>query len=179
MVGATNIAKSIDKEEWVFSGFGIVLDGTGSWNFGNDYARNVLIVGVDNSFSFHTENLKHYFLVSGKGPSCGINENFVSPDKKFSHTFSNKNSKFCRSLHYNCDNSYLFAKGKEIFKSKAKNKSVNFSTQFCLGSISNGLDATEFRELSLKGNLHDSIDKSSILITSKLINQVSFCIIEL
>ena len=162
MVGATNIAKSIDKEEWVFSGFGIVLDGTGSWNFGNDYARNVLIVGVDNSFSFHTENLKHYFLVSGKGPSC-----------------SNKNSKFCRSLHYNCDNSYLFAKGKEIFKSKAKNKSVNFSTQFCLGSISNGLGATEFRELSLKGNLHDSIDKSSILITSKLINQVSFCIIEL
>ena len=62
MVGATNIAKSIDKEEWVFSGFGIVLDGTGSWNFGNDYARNVLIVGVDNSFSFHTENLKNHFF---------------------------------------------------------------------------------------------------------------------
>ena len=29
---------------------------------------------------------------------------------------------------------------------------VNFSTQFCLGSISNGFGATNAREVSLKGN---------------------------
>ena len=58
--------------------------------------------------------------------------------------------------------------GKEIFKFKADNN-VNFPTQFCLGSISNGFSATESREISLNGNVYDfsvdynSIDKSDIL----------------
>ena len=79
------------------------------------------------------------------------------------------NTKFCLSLHYNVDNSYLFVNGKEIFKFQADNKNVNFPTQFCLGSISNGFSATESREISLNGNVYDfsvdysSIDNSSVL----------------
>ena len=46
--------------------------------------------------------------------------------------FSKANTKFCLNLQYNNDNSYLFVNGKEIFKFKADNKNVNFSTQFCL-----------------------------------------------
>ena len=48
-------------------------------------------------------------------------------------------------------------------------KNVNFSIQFCLGSISNGFTITESREVSLNGNVYDfsvdynSIDKSGIL----------------
>ena len=45
-------------------GYGIATDGAGSWNFGNDLARNVVIVCVDNSTSF---------LVVGEGPTYGIN----------------------------------------------------------------------------------------------------------
>ena len=73
------------------------------------------------------------------------------------------------SLHYNVHNSYSFVNGKEIFNFKANNKNVNFPTQFCLGSISNGFSATESREVSLNGNVYDfsvdynSIDKSDIL----------------
>ena len=33
-------------------GYGIVFDGTGSWNFDNNDARNGLIVRADNSSSF-------------------------------------------------------------------------------------------------------------------------------
>ena len=72
-------------------------------------------------------------------------------------------------MHYNDDNSCLFVSGKEIFKFKADNKNVNFLTQFCLGSISNGFTATESREVSLNENVYDfsvdynSIDKSDIL----------------
>ena len=46
-------------------------------------------------------------------------------------------------------------------------------TQLCLGSISNEFSATESREVSLKGIVHDfsvdydSIDKSDILNTQK------------
>ena len=75
------------------------------------------------------------------------------------------------SLHCNADNSYFFVNGKEIFK--ADNKNINFPTQFCLGSISNGFSATEIKEVSLYGNVYDfsvdysSIDKSDILNIQK------------
>ena len=73
------------------------------------------------------------------------------------------------SLHYNADNSYLFVKGKEIFKFKADSKNVNFPTQFWLRSLCNRFSATKSREVSLNGNVHDfsvdynSIDRSDIL----------------
>ena len=88
------------------------------------------------------------------------------------------------NLHYNADNSYLFVNGKEIFKFKADNKNINFPTQFCLGSISNGFSANESREVSLNGNLYNflvdsnSIDKSDILnIHEYLVNKnnIKYC----
>ena len=72
------------------------------------------------------------------------------------------------SLHYGADNIYMFVSGKEIFKFKADSKNVDFPTRFFLGSISDGFSATEFREVSLNGNVYDfsvnfnSIDKSDI-----------------
>ena len=96
-------------------------------------------------------------------------EALVHQKKKFRINFSKVNTKFCLSLRYNADNSYFFVNGKEIFKFKGNNKNVNFPTQFCLGSISNGFSATESREVSLNGNVYDfsveyySIDKSDIL----------------
>ena len=96
-------------------------------------------------------------------PTFGVNVSFGSPKKKFSINFSKANTKFCLNLYHNADNSYFFINGKEIFKFKAENKSVNFPTQFCLGSISNGFGATEPREVSLNGNVHNfSVDYSSI-----------------
>ena len=73
------------------------------------------------------------------------------------------------SLYYSVDNSCLFVNGKEFSKFKANNKNVNFPTQFYLRSISKGFEASESREVSLKGNVYDfsvdwnSIDKSDIL----------------
>ena len=58
---------------------------------------------------------------------------------------------------------------KTIFKFKADNKNVNFPSQFCLGSISNGFSATESREVSLNGIVYafsvdyNSLNKSEIL----------------
>ena len=89
--------------------------------------------------------------------------------KKFGINFTKANTEFCLSLGYNADNSYFFVNGKEILKFKADNKNVNFPTQFCFGSISNGFSAHESREVSLNGDVYgfsvdyDSIDKSDIL----------------
>ena len=82
MFGATNIVKNSDKEKWLYSGYGITFDSAGSWNFGNDFARNVIIFIVDNSSSSHTDNHKNNFLVLGEDPTYGINRCFGSPEKK-------------------------------------------------------------------------------------------------
>ena len=89
-----------------------------------------------------------------EGPIYGINKSFgnngsFSRQKKFSINLNKAITKFCLSLHYNHDNSYLFVNGKEFIKFKANNKNVNFPTHFCLGRISNGFGAADFRELSL------------------------------
>ena len=129
----------------------------------------MVIFGVDNSSSSHPHNCKNNFLILGEGPTCGNNGSFRLPKKKFSINFTKANTKFCLSLYYNADYSYLFVTGKEIFKFKADNKNVNFPTQFCLGCISSILSATESRQISLNGNVYDflvdynSIDKSNIL----------------
>ena len=64
---------------------------------------------------------------------------------------------------------YWFVNRKEIYKFKANNGIVNFSTQFSLGSISIRFGAGDFREVSLKWNVYDfsvhcnDIDKYDIL----------------
>ena len=73
------------------------------------------------------------------------------------------------SLHLNADNSYLFVDWKEIFIFKTDNKNVNFTTQFCLRSISNGFKTDVSRERSWDVNVYDvsldynSTDESDIL----------------
>ena len=49
----------------------------------------------------------------------------------------------------------MFINKKEIIKFKADSKKVNFPTWFCLGSISDGFSATDFRAVSLNGNVYD------------------------
>ena len=50
--------------------------------------------------------------------------------KKISINITKANTKFCLSLHYNADNSYLFVNGKGIIKFKSNNKIVNIPTRF-------------------------------------------------
>ena len=42
----------------------------------------------------------------------------------YSTSFTVTNKKFCSSLHYNGDNSYLFVNGKEIINFKAKDSEI-------------------------------------------------------
>ena len=108
----TNIVKNNDKEKRVYSGSGITFDGACSWNFGNDFAKNVVIFVADNSSSSHANSCKNNFLLLGEGPSDGINGSFGSLEKTFCIDFSKANAKCCLSLHYNGGNIYLFVNGK-------------------------------------------------------------------
>ena len=119
---------------------------------------------VDNSSSSYAHNRKINILLLGCCPTFGIIGSFGSAEKKFSINFSKANRNFRLNFHYNVDNSYLLVNGKEIFKFKSDIKIVNLPTQFCLGSISNGVSATESSEVFLNGNVYDfSVDYNTIV----------------
>ena len=126
LLGATNVVKNSDKENYVYSGYGIIFLSAGKCSFDNDIARNVIVFRIDNSSSSHADNRENNFFELGEGPAFRINGSFGSPEKKFSINFRKVNTKFCLSFHYDTDNSYLFVNEKEIFKFKADNKNVNF-----------------------------------------------------
>ena len=93
-MGSTNIVKNNDKEEYVYSGYGIAY-GKSEWIFSNDFARNVIIFGVDKSSSSHADNLENDFLILGKG------DTLVHPKKKIVINCSKAKTKFSLSLHSN------------------------------------------------------------------------------
>ena len=117
MFDAATTVKS-NKEKYVYCGYEIAFAGKGTWNFGNDFAKNVVIFDVDNSSLSHADNHKINFSVLDEGLTHGINGSFGAPAKRFSINFSKAKTKFCLSLHENGDNSYLFVNGKKICKFK-------------------------------------------------------------
>ena len=130
LVWCGSIVKNSDKEKYVYSGFGIVFDGKIEWSFDNGTGRNVIIFGVHNSSSFHSDNRKNYFLILGDGTTFGINGSFGSPEKKFSINFTAANTKFYLSLRYIADNSYLFVNGKKQIDLKLTIKLLTFLILF-------------------------------------------------
>ena len=59
MFGATNILKTSDTEEYVYSGFGITFNGGSFCRFAFDTATNVIIFGFDNVSSSQGNNRKN------------------------------------------------------------------------------------------------------------------------
>ena len=81
--------------------------------------QNVIIFGGDMSSSAHVDNKKKSILILGNGPIQGL-ENTLTAEKMYSINFTVAKKKFCLSLHYNGENSYLFVNGEEFYKFKAK-----------------------------------------------------------
>ena len=83
LFGPTSVVKTNDKENYIYSGYGITFGSAGSWSFEDNFARNVIIFGADNSSSRHSDNCKNNFLILGQGPTYGINENFGLLEEMF------------------------------------------------------------------------------------------------
>ena len=80
-------SKNSGKNKYVYSHYRLAFDGADSWSFGNNFAKNVVTFGVDNSSSSHTDNCENNFLVLGQRPA------------------DDDQAKFCLRLNYNGDNS--------------------------------------------------------------------------
>ena len=82
----------------------------------------------------------------------------------YSINFTVDNKRFCLSLHYNGDNSYLFVNGKEIHKFNSKDSEIVPYT-LCLGSLSKDIEVGYMRASGLIGYAYDfSVDYGAIAV---------------
>ena len=72
----------------------------------------------------------------------------------YSIKFTVTKKEFCLSLHYNGANSYLFVKGTEIYKFKAKYFEIAASP-LCLGNISKDWSIDNMKKTVRNGYVYD------------------------
>ena len=66
LFGTVKLTINTDKSKFIYNGRGITFDGAGKWNFVNGYDENVVICGVDDISSSHTDDKKINYLVLGE-----------------------------------------------------------------------------------------------------------------
>ena len=117
------------------------------------------------SSSVHANNKTNNILVLGKDFVQGLDNTTVYAEKLYSINFTENNKKFCLSLHYNGDNSYLFVNGTEIHKFKAKDCEINVATPLCLRNNSKNFSVDNMKKIGLNGYVYDfSVDYDAIAV---------------
>ena len=136
LFGAVSLTKNAaDIDQYKYSGYGTGFDRHGEFSFGNGLGKNCIIFGADLSSSSQANNQKNNILILGKDFVPGVNGTTIYAERLYIINFTEKNKKFCLSLHYNGANSYLFVNGTEVHKFKAKGTEIAASP-LCLGNIS-------------------------------------------
>ena len=164
LFGAMQITKNTDTSKYDYKGYGICFDERSE--FGHTIteggrahttdARNVLIFGLDMSFSVHKTNRANHIYVMGAGLTQGIHDTTLYAEKNFYRNFTDPGKKFIISLHYNGDDSYLFVNGRQELKFKAKNDQI-ISERLCLGNLSYQWTTSESEKTGLYGNIYDFV----------------------
>ena len=150
LFGAMKITKNTDSSKNTYTGYGLCFDEGGEFghtvrqgNFDRTTnAKNVIIFGVDMSSSIHATNRANNIYVMGKYFIQGINGTTIYVEKLFHNNFTEFEVKFGLSLHYNGDNSYLFANGRQELKFKAKDDLI-INERLCLGNLSSEWTTSE------------------------------------
>ena len=120
LFGAMQITKNTDTSKYDYKGYGICFDERSEFGHAiteggrahTTDARNVLIFGLDMSFSVHKTNRANHIYVMGAGLTQGIHDTTLYAEKNFYRNFTDPGKKFIISLHYNGDDSYLFVNGR-------------------------------------------------------------------
>ena len=82
------MTKYADIDKYGYSRYGTGLDRRSSFSFpGGGFGQNVIIFGVDMSFSAHIDNKKEDILILGKGPTQGL-EHTLTAAKMYSINFT-------------------------------------------------------------------------------------------
>ena len=153
---AMKTTKNTDSSKNNYKGCGLCFDEGGEFghtvkqgNFNRiTNAKNVIIFGVDMSSGVHATNRANNIYVMGKEFIQGINDTTIYAEKLFHNNFTEFGVKFILSLHYNGDNSYLFANGRQELKFKAKDDQI-INEKLCLGNLGSEWTKSESEKTGL------------------------------
>ena len=170
LFGAMKITKNTDSSKNNYTGYGLCFDEGGEFghtvkqgNFDRTTnAKNVIIFGVDMSSSIHVTNRANNIYIMGKDFIQGINDTTIYAEKLLHNNFTEFEVKFVLSLHYNGDNSYLYANGREELNFKAKDDQI-INEKLCLGNLSSEWTTSESEKTGVYGNIYDfAVDYKAI-----------------
>ena len=78
----SQISKKRSQKSIYYNDWAVTFDGEGSWSFGIDFARNVVIFWADNSSSSHTDSQENNFLELGERQNDDINARTGAAENK-------------------------------------------------------------------------------------------------
>ena len=163
LFGAMQIIKNAtDNSKNNYKGYGICFDERSQ--FGHTITengrahttngRNVLIFGVDMSFSVHATNRAKNIYLMGDGLTQDIHDTTLYVEKNYWKNFTDPGKKIIISLCYNGDDSYLFVNGRQELKFKAKTDQL-LKEKLCIGNLSDQWTASESEKTGIYGNIYD------------------------
>ena len=161
---AMQITKNADTSKYDYKGYGVCFDERSEFDHAiteggfahTTDARNVLIFGVDMSFSVHKTNRANHIYVMRTGLTQGIHDTTLYAEKNFYRHFTDPSKKFMLSLHYNGDNSYLFVNGRQELNFKCKTGQL-VKKELCIGNLSDEWTTSESEKTGLYGNIYDFV----------------------
>ena len=165
LFGAMQITKNVtDNSKNNYKGYGICFDERSQFGHtitedGRSHTtngRNVLIFGVDMSFSALATNKANHIYLMGDGLTQGINDTTLYVEKNYWRNFTDPGKKIIISLHYKGDESYFFVNGRQELKFKAKTDQL-VKEKLCIGNLSDQWTASESEKTGLYGNIYDFV----------------------
>ena len=110
--GGIKITKIVNTSNYKYSGYGSCFDGRSDFSIGSiTNCKNIIIFGVEMSFSSHSTNKTQNIYVFGKDFVQELNNTIIYAEGLYKTNFTTPNKKFAPSLHFNGDDSYLFVNG--------------------------------------------------------------------
>ena len=117
LIWSSSLTKNGYIDKYKYFEYGVGFDRKGTFSYpGIEVDRNVIIFGVDMNSSTKIDNMEKDISILGKGSTQGL-EHTLSAKKCIN--FTEKDKKFCLSLHYNRVNIYLLM-AKKFINSKLK-----------------------------------------------------------
>ena len=178
LFGAMQITENADTSTYDYKGYGICFDESEQFthvrkegNFNHTtLARNIIIFGVDMSFSKHANNKANNIYVMGKNYIQKIYDTTIYVEQMYYRNFTDPGKKIVLSLHYNGNDSYLFVNGRQELKFKTKADQL-VKEKLCIGNLSDQWTTSESEKTGLYGKMYDFVvDYEQIGGTTKILD---------
>ena len=112
--------KNADPNKYGYSGYSTGSDARSNFLINVERAKNVVLFGVDNSFSMHTNNREKNILALGEGLTGELDDTAIVAEAKYPVNITKSRMKPCLRLHYNVGNSFLYANDMKIHQFNSK-----------------------------------------------------------